>query len=136
VFVLFAKTGAFSREEIEAASRAQDRWYSRVILLSKDELEPYHVYQRHPQEGKLKSMSLEDLAENTSLLYPPLRPKGWQEIEARELQRRIARRAFELYENRGRGQGRDWEDWFTAEAELRGHGLEAVCLGVGGRGAR
>ncbi len=122
VFVLFAKTGTFSQEETEAAARAQDRWRSRVILLSKDELEPYRIYERHAQEQQLGSMSLEDLAESTSLLYPRLRPRRIQEAEERELQRRVAKRAFELFENRGRGEGRDWEDWFAAEAELGARG--------------
>lgn len=31
----------------------------------------------------------------------------------------IARRAYELYEQRGAAHGRDWEDWFQAEDELR-----------------
>ncbi len=30
----------------------------------------------------------------------------------------IARRAFELFETRGREHGHDWEDWFQAESEL------------------
>jgi hypothetical protein len=32
----------------------------------------------------------------------------------------IARRAYHLYEARGREHGRDSEDWFQAEYELRG----------------
>jgi hypothetical protein len=32
----------------------------------------------------------------------------------------IARRAYHLYEARGREHGRDMEDWFQAERELRG----------------
>jgi hypothetical protein len=35
----------------------------------------------------------------------------------------IARRAYQLYEQRGGAHGRDWEDWFQAERELR---LQAV----------
>lgn len=31
----------------------------------------------------------------------------------------VARRAYERYEARGRGDGRDMEDWFEAERELR-----------------
>lgn len=31
----------------------------------------------------------------------------------------IARRAYQLYEERGREHGRDREDWFQAERELR-----------------
>jgi hypothetical protein len=33
----------------------------------------------------------------------------------------IARRAYGLYEERGGGHGRDWEDWLQAERELRGN---------------
>lgn len=33
----------------------------------------------------------------------------------------IARRAYGLYEQRGGGHGRDWEDWLQAELELRGN---------------
>ena len=31
----------------------------------------------------------------------------------------VARRAYELYEQRGGQDGRDWDDWFQAEQELR-----------------
>lgn len=30
----------------------------------------------------------------------------------------IARRAYQLFEERGRAPGREWEDWFRAEREL------------------
>jgi len=30
----------------------------------------------------------------------------------------LARRAYQLFEERGREPGRDWEDWFQAEREL------------------
>ena len=30
----------------------------------------------------------------------------------------LARRAYQLFEERGREPGRDWEDWFRAEREL------------------
>lgn len=33
---------------------------------------------------------------------------------------RIARRAYELYEQRGRQEGRDVEDWLNAEQQLAG----------------
>ena len=31
----------------------------------------------------------------------------------------IARRAYQLYEDRGGDHGHDWDDWFRAERELR-----------------
>jgi len=37
------------------------------------------------------------------------------------LEERIRKRAYELYEQRKRGDGYDVEDWLDAEAELRGH---------------
>lgn len=39
-----------------------------------------------------------------------------QEVPTRE---QIAQLAYELYERRGRENGRDMEDWFAAESELR-----------------
>jgi hypothetical protein len=37
---------------------------------------------------------------------------------ASEVQEQIRRRAHELYEERGRGDGRDLEDWLQAESEV------------------
>jgi hypothetical protein len=34
------------------------------------------------------------------------------------LQGRVALRAYQLFESRGRVHGRDWEDWFRAEKEI------------------
>jgi hypothetical protein len=36
------------------------------------------------------------------------------------LQEEIRRRAYELYESRGREDGHDVDDWFGAEAEING----------------
>jgi len=38
--------------------------------------------------------------------------------EMQPVQLAIARRAFELFEQRNREHGHDWEDWFQAESEL------------------
>ena len=40
-------------------------------------------------------------------------------VASEEVHKRIAQRAFELYESRGRENGHDIEDWLRAEAELR-----------------
>jgi hypothetical protein len=39
---------------------------------------------------------------------------------------RIARRAYELYEQRGRQEGRDVEDWMRAEQQLAGEGRQVI----------
>jgi HSP20 family molecular chaperone IbpA len=38
--------------------------------------------------------------------------------EMQAVQLAVARRAYELFEKRGREHGHDWEDWFRAESEL------------------
>lgn len=38
--------------------------------------------------------------------------------EINELMSKIEKRAYELFEWRGREEGLDWDDWFKAEAEL------------------
>jgi HSP20 family molecular chaperone IbpA len=53
----------------------------------------------------------------------PIKPLSLQNIEnltwqMQAVQLAIARRAFELFETRGREHGHDWEDWFQAESEL------------------
>ena len=81
MFILFAKPGSFSTEEVEACSLAQHKWCQRVILLGKDELEPYHIDDRYPEGVRLRLSNLEDLAGNTVRLYPQLRCKGIAERE-------------------------------------------------------
>ena len=43
---------------------------------------------------------------------------GGQKLTAEELQNRIAARAYQLYEARGRLDGYDVQDWLEAEHEL------------------
>ena len=43
-----------------------------------------------------------------------------QALKGAEAQGRIAQRAYELYEQRGRQDGREQEDWLNAECELAG----------------
>jgi hypothetical protein len=39
----------------------------------------------------------------------------------------VQRRAYELYEQRGREEGHDWDDWLQAEHELRGTEVQATA---------
>ena len=43
-----------------------------------------------------------------------------ESFTSNETLRRIAQRAFQLYEARGRQDGHDVEDWLKAEQEVRG----------------
>ena len=77
VFILFAKPGSFSAEEVEACSLAQHKWHQRVILLGKDELEPYHIDDRYPEGVRLRlAENLEDLAGNTVRALPATALQG------------------------------------------------------------
>jgi hypothetical protein len=42
-----------------------------------------------------------------------------QPIQIQDIHDAIAERAYELYVQRGGEPGRDWEDWFSAERDLR-----------------
>ena len=44
------------------------------------------------------------------------------------LDEEIRRRAYELYEKRGRDDGHDVDDWLRAEAELSGIAVKAKVL--------
>ncbi|HEY7558582.1 MAG TPA: DUF2934 domain-containing protein [Candidatus Binatia bacterium] len=49
------------------------------------------------------------------------------EESAVDLEERIRRRAFELYERRSREDGHDTEDWLQAEAELASERTERLA---------
>jgi len=43
-----------------------------------------------------------------------------QPEHGQDLQQRIAQKAYELYEQSGRVEGRDWDNWLEAERLVRG----------------
>jgi hypothetical protein len=43
------------------------------------------------------------------------------------LEEEIRRRAYEIYDERGRQDSRDVEDWLSAEAEIRGTSAKAAA---------
>jgi hypothetical protein len=61
----------------------------------------------------------------------PATPKSTMETQTAEppldLQEQIRRRAFELYELRGREDGHDLDDWLQAESELAQLGTKAAA---------
>jgi hypothetical protein len=48
----------------------------------------------------------------------PVQAIPWSVTKETELQERIAKRAYELYEQRGRHHGQDIADWFQATQEI------------------
>jgi Protein of unknown function (DUF2934) len=60
----------------------------------------------------------------TRSLRNPEQPHGkqqnWSHRDEGDMQERIRQRAYELYEERGRHDGHDEEDWAQAEEQIRG----------------
>ena len=70
-YVIFAKLSAFTNEEIARAHTLNDRYRQRVILLTHEELEPYHIFDR---TGKVHDIgpfggTPEELAAATAKVY-------------------------------------------------------------------
>jgi hypothetical protein len=69
-FVLLAKLAPFTQDEIECAETLNDKYRQRVILLTANELEPYHFYDRFKNQGiRYRGGTPEDLGETTAQLY-------------------------------------------------------------------
>ncbi len=84
LFVLFAKAGHFSEDEIDACAISQDEWQPRVLLFSKDDLESSDIFDRHPDaDPKLRAQGLEGMAQLMTECYPQLRPSGWTRSPSR-----------------------------------------------------
>jgi len=75
VFMLFAKAGSFSRDEVQIALSANTDGRSRVILLSENELEPFELYDRTTPKLQ-RPRSLIEMAANSKRIYAPRPAKG------------------------------------------------------------
>ena len=70
-YIIFAKLGAFSNDEIALAGDLAQM--HNVILLTHNELEPLHTYDRATEELKRLSRSLDGLVQGTAMQYPTLK---------------------------------------------------------------
>jgi hypothetical protein len=69
VYIMLAKLSAFTAAEIELAKSLNTEFSRRVILLSHQELEPYHLYERRKDVAEIYASSAFDMAEATSRIY-------------------------------------------------------------------
>ena len=53
-------------------------------------------------------------------------PKPASTATEKNLEDQIRRRAYQLYEVRGRGDGRELEDWLQAEIDITGNATSAA----------
>jgi len=70
-FILFSKTETFSTDEVRLAQTLNDQYERRVILWSRDELEPYFLYERAAARlgGERYASALTDMANITHQLW-------------------------------------------------------------------
>ncbi len=70
-YVMFSKTDTFSSEEIQIAKSLNSQFKHRVILWSRNELEPYFVYERSKDrlEGRPYAITLSEMANITIKLW-------------------------------------------------------------------
>jgi hypothetical protein len=70
-YIMFSKTDTFSREEIQIAKSLNSQFKHRVILWSRDELEPYFVYERSKDrlEGRPNAITLSEMVNITAKLW-------------------------------------------------------------------
>jgi hypothetical protein len=55
-----------------------------------------------------------------------LAPKSDEPPVLIPIEQQIQQRAYELYEQRGRTDGHDWDDWLQAEQEIKGTQAKAA----------
>jgi hypothetical protein len=70
-YILFSKTGTFSPDEIALAKTLNTQYQRRVILWSRDELEPFYLYERSQTKlgDRWHAVSLTDITDITNVLY-------------------------------------------------------------------
>ena len=70
-FIMFAKTDAFTEAEVRLAQTLNQQYRKRVILWSREELEPYYVYERSENRlGRLRhAATLTEMAAVTERLW-------------------------------------------------------------------
>jgi hypothetical protein len=70
-FILFSKMDTFSADEVRLAKALNTQYERRVILWSRDELEPYFLYERSADKlGQDRyAPALTDMANNTHRIW-------------------------------------------------------------------
>jgi hypothetical protein len=108
--------------EIKARSRQTGR-QARALAGSVNAIEDYYFNWRATMREKKKQDSTMDEPQGTRAATSAIRERRISNREPEDeqnlLRALIARRAYEIYEERGRSDGEDVNDWLRAEAEVR-----------------
>jgi len=79
---------------------------------------------RHPDEIEKKKTTREDV--NQAAAQTTLAPRSDEPTVLIPIEQQIQQRAYELYEQRGRTDGYDLDDWLQAEREIKGTQAKAA----------
>jgi hypothetical protein len=77
------------------------------------------------EQRVLKKLKTHRIAEHGDV--PAVKPNATAPETHPNLEEQIRRRAYELYEERGREDGRDLDDWLRAEAEIAGTAVKGMA---------
>jgi hypothetical protein len=80
---------------------------------------------RQPDEIEKKKPAREDV--NQTAAQTTLAPKSDEPTVLIPIELQIQQRAYELYEQRGRTDGHDLDDWLQAEREIKGTQANAAA---------
>jgi len=80
---------------------------------------------RRPDEIEKKKITREDV--NQAAAQTTLAPKSDEPTVLIPIDQQIQQRAYELYEQRGRTDGHDLDDWLQAECEIKGTQANAAA---------
>jgi hypothetical protein len=73
---------------------------------------------RYPDEIEKKKSTRKDV--NHAVAQTTLAPKSDEPTVLIPIEQQIQQRAYELYEQRGRTDGHELDDWLQAECEIKG----------------
>jgi hypothetical protein len=88
-----SKLGEFTPADVEACASRSASGVQEYSLVTARTRAIFRVRKDTPEEIRFRTTGLEDLAENTTSLYPQLRPQGWLEIAAADAARAAAAQA-------------------------------------------
>ena len=71
-------------------------------------------------QRNVERLATRDAAHRESAMNNKRSEPASEILDPAQLKDRIRRRAYEIYEERGREHGRDLDDWLRAEAEITG----------------
>jgi DUF2934 family protein len=95
----------------QAVGMAEKRTKADILERQTEQLEKRA--QRHPDEIEKEPPTLTPKSDEPTVLIP--------------IEQQIQQRAYELYEQRGRTDGHELDDWFQAEREVKGKQVNAAA---------